>query len=105
MRTLLEDFYTGNLRPAERQMAPNSDLRRAVGRISRCEQQLRKQLDEAGQRHLTTLTEAQHEIDGITACENFILGFRLGVRMMAECMDEDDGDTRKVEDVGEETPE
>ena len=25
--------------------------------------------------------------------ENFVMGFRLGVRMMAECMDEDDGDT------------
>ena len=24
--------------------------------------------------------------------ENFILGFRLGVRMMAECMDANDGD-------------
>jgi len=33
-------------------------------------------------------------IDSITACENFISGFRLGVRMMAECMDENDGDIR-----------
>ena len=33
-------------------------------------------------------------IDSITALENFILGFRLGVRLMAECMDENDGDIR-----------
>ena len=104
MRTLLEDFYTGNLRPAERQMAPNSDLRRAVGRISRCEQQLRKHLNESEQMLLTKLTETHHEIDSITACENFILGFRLGARMMVECMDEDDGDTQKIDDAGEETP-
>ena len=34
----------------------------------------------------------------ITACENFVLGFRLGARIMAECMDEDDGNTQKVTD-------
>ncbi len=38
------------------------------------------------------LTSAQQEIDRITVMENFILGFRLGVRLMAECMDEDGGD-------------
>jgi len=38
--------------------------------------------------------ESQQEIDSITAMENFILGFRLGVRMMAECMDDNDGDIR-----------
>ncbi len=37
------------------------------------------------------LINAQQEIDSITVMENFILGFRLGVRLMAECMDEDDG--------------
>ena len=103
MRTLLEDFYMGNIRPAERQMTPNSDLQQKVDQIVQCEKQLREQLDEAGQRRLTELNEAHQEIDGITACDNFILGFRLGVRMMAECMDEDDGDTQKVEEAGEET--
>ena len=43
---------------------------------------------------LEKLIRSQHEIDSITALENFILGYRLGVRMMVECMDEDDGDTR-----------
>jgi len=43
---------------------------------------------------LARLVKAQHEIDAITATENFILGFRLGVRLMVECMDEDDGDIR-----------
>ena len=101
MRTILEDFYFGNIKPAERQMTPDSDLRQKVDRIVQCEKQIREQLDEAGQRQLTALTEAHHEMDGLTACENFILGFRLGVRMMVECMDEDDGDTQKVEETPE----
>ena len=38
--------------------------------------------------------EQQQLKKDITALENFILGFRLGVRMMAECMDDNDGDIR-----------
>ena len=43
---------------------------------------------------MAKLIESQQEIDSIMALENFILGFRLGVRIMAECMDENDGDIR-----------
>ena len=81
-------------------MAPNSELKRAVDRVARFENQLTEQLNEAGQTILAKLIESQHEIDDITALENFILGFRLGVRMMAECMDDHDGDTREVSDSG-----
>ena len=49
---------------------------------------------ETEQEILTKLIQSQHEINSITATENFILGFRLGVRLMAECMDDNDGDIR-----------
>lgn len=92
MRKLLEDFYHGNITPGERKMAPDSELRRAVGRVADCEDQLIKRLDKAEQDLLEELVETQHHLCGITAREDFILGFRLGVRMMAECMDDNDGD-------------
>ena len=66
----------------------------------RCERQLTEQLNEAEQIILNELVSAQHIVDSITALENFILGFRLGVRMMAECMDSGDGDIREVTDHG-----
>ena len=94
MRKILEDFYYGNISPGAQQMAPNSELKRAANRVARFENQLTEQLDEAGQTIQAKLIESQQEIDSITAMENFILGFRLGVRMMAECMDENDGDIR-----------
>ena len=100
MRKTLEDFYYGNISPGAQQMAPNSELKRAVDRVTRFESQLAEQLDKAGQTVLAKLIESQHEIDDITALENFILGFRLGVRMMAECMDDHDGDTWEVTDSG-----
>ena len=94
MRKTLEDFYYGNIAPGTRQITPNSELKRATDRVTRFESQLTERLDETGQTVLAKLIESQHEIDSITALENFILGFRLGVRMMAECMDDNDGDTR-----------
>ena len=100
MRKTLEDLYFGNITPNEQQMAPDSELKKAVDRVVHYENQLTELLDEDGQTILTKLIRSQHEINSITALENFILGFRLGARIMAECMDENDGDTREVTDRG-----
>ena len=94
MRNTLEDLYYGNITPNAQNMAPNSELKRATDRVTRFENQLTERLDEAGQAVLAKLIESQHEIDSITALENFILGFRLGAKIMMECMDENDGDIR-----------
>ena len=96
MRNTLEDLYYGNITPGTQQMVPNSELKRATDRVTRFEGQLTERLDKDGQEILAKLIESQHEIDSITALENFILGFRLGVRIMAESMDENDGDIRNV---------
>ena len=98
MRKTLKDFYYGNIRPCEQQMAASSDLRRAAEKLSRYEQQLIERLGEADQALLAELVSIQHDIDSITAQESFILGFRLDVRMMIECMDEDDGNIQNMED-------
>ena len=100
MRKTLEDLYYGNITPNEQKMAPDSELKKAVDRVTRCESQLTERLGEDEQTILTKLIRSQHEINSITALENFILGFRLGARIMAECMDENDGDTRDITDHG-----
>ncbi len=91
MRKILEDLYFGNIAPYEKRMATSSELRRLAKQASDCESQLAELLNEE-ERQLLNILNAQQEIDSITVMENFILGFRLGVRLMAECMDEDDGD-------------
>ena len=94
MRNTLENLYFGNITPCEQQMTPDSELKRVVDRVARYESQLTEQLGEAEQAVLAKLIESQREINSITARDNFILGFRLGIRMMAECMDGNDGDIR-----------
>ena len=94
MRNILEDLYYGNITPGAQQMAPNSELKRAVDRVTRFESQLTERLDEDGQTILAKLIESKDEVESITALENFILGFRLGVRLVAESMDDNDGDIK-----------
>ena len=94
MRNTLEDLYYGNITPGTQQMMPNSELKRATDRVVRFESQLTERLDEDGQALLAKLAESQCEINSISALENFILGFRLGTRIMMECMDENDGDIK-----------
>ena len=92
MRKTLEDFYYGNITPNEQRMTPGSEMAKAVAHVASCEKHLMEQLGETEQEILTKLIQSQHEINSITATENFILGFRLGIRLMAECMDENDDD-------------
>ena len=96
MRSTLEDLFYGNIVPNERKITANSELQRMVKRAAECERALAEQLDEKDRHTLTALTSAQQEINSITAIENFIMGFRLGVRLMMECMDEDDGDIQEM---------
>ena len=96
MRNTLEDLYYGNITPGVQQVAPNSELKRATDRVARFEDQLTERLDEDGKTILAKLIESKDEVESITALENFILGFRLGARLLAECMDDNDGDIRNV---------
>ena len=94
MRNTLEDLYYGNITPGKQQIVPDSELKRAMDRIARFESQLTERLDEDGQTILAKLMESQDEAYSITALENSILGFRLGARLMAESMDDNDGGIR-----------
>ena len=103
MRKTLEDLYYGNITPCEQQMVHGSELKCAVDRVTKCEEQLAELLDEEGRHILTRLTRSQQEIDSRTALENFVLGFRLGIRLMAECMDNNDAiSTAEVNNDGKE---
>lgn len=91
MRKLLEDFYCGNLIPGVQKITPDSELQKLMGKVAESETQLMERLDEPEKEILEELTSSQHLVNNMETMENFILGFRLGVRMMAECMDINDG--------------
>ena len=71
MRKTLENLYFGNITPNEQKMVPDSELKKAVDRVTRYESQLTELLGEDEQTILTKLIRSQHEINSITALENF----------------------------------
>ena len=49
---------------------------------------------------LLRLLNAENEISSTMSLENFILGFRLGMRMAMEALDEDDGSLTMYREEG-----
>lgn len=91
MRDTLEKLYFGNLTPNERQIEPGSALRKAMDQAEQQEEQLTAQLEGEEKTMLLRLLNAENEIASTFALENFVLGFRLGARMILEVLDENDG--------------
>ena len=91
MRETLEDLYYGNITPYDRQIRSGTSLMKAMEQSQECEEQLTKLLDGEAYSLLLRLINAENEIGGTLALENFILGFRLETRLILEALDEDDG--------------
>ena len=62
-----------------------------MDRAEQCEEKLTVLLEGEEKTMLLRLLNAENEISSTLALENFILGFRLGMRLAVEAMDEDDG--------------
>lgn len=91
MRTTLENLYYGNITPNDQQIRPGTPLARAMDQSAECEKKLTDLLDDDAQTLLLNLVNAENEIGSTLAMENFIMGFRLGVQLILEALDEDDG--------------
>ena len=91
MRETLEDLYYGNITPYDRQIRSGTSLMKAIEQSQECEEQLTKLLEGEAHSLLLQLINAENEIGSTLALENFILGFRLGTRLILEALDEDDG--------------
>ena len=86
MPKTLSDLFLGNIPLCEHSIPSTSPLRRLSNRLAQQEEKLSETLDEDCKAQLDQILNTQLEMDGVTTEENFILGFRLGVRLMAECL-------------------
>ena len=100
MRDTLENLYFGSITPNERQTRPNSSLQKAMDQSEECEEKLTTRLEEQDKVLLRRLLNAENEICSTMALKNFILGFRLGMRMAIEALDEDDGNLTMTQEEG-----
>lgn len=86
MTKTLKDLYYGNLTLFDHPIPSGSPIRKLSAHLTQCETKLKERLDGEEKALLENLLKTQQDMDGVTAEENFILGFRLGVQLMAECL-------------------
>lgn len=85
---ILKDFFHGNLAHADQQMMPGSDVTRAVANLSDAENMLARAFPQELQPLMERFMEAQGKMDVIMAEANYIVGFRIGARLMMEILDD-----------------
>lgn len=98
MRKILEDLYYGDITPNERIVKHGTSLQRAMEQAEECEEQLTALLEGEEKTLLLRLLNAENEIGSTLALENFILGFRLGVRLILEALVDGDGSLHDMEE-------
>ena len=84
MRDTLEDLYYGNITPCDKRIKSGTPLQWVLDEAEQCEERLAAKLDDEGKAQLHRMTDAENEAGSTIALENFILGFRLGMRLAVE---------------------
>ncbi len=86
--TILEDLWHGNIQPREWDKYRIEEHRNLVRLFERVENQLIATLNDSQKEELQKLKDLGDEMQMITECGAFILGFRLGVQLMVSSLAE-----------------
>ena len=91
---ILEDLYTGNVRPGERSFKQNSQYSRALAQAVESGDALSKSLTEEQNKLFEAYMDAQREVNILTDCETFIYSFKLGAKLMLDVLG--NGEMREI---------
>lgn len=84
MQSILEEFAYGNVSPEVRFFKRNSRYGEAMGALATNEEKLLGKLNGDEREIFQKFVDAQGEVNELTAVENLIYGFKLGLIMTAE---------------------
>lgn len=84
MKSVLEEFYIGNIIPNNQYFNKNSNLGKAMNIVETNEEKLLDLLKGKERELFIAFSGAQSEINGITAVQKFIEGFKLGMKFAIE---------------------
>ena len=85
---ILEEFYRGNLSPADKQMVKGSGMARAMDELSKAEELLAQTIPPEIKPALKRLTEAQITLNDLTAEAYYVDGFKTGAKFMLAIYDD-----------------
>ena len=84
MKSILEEFFYGNISPDVQSVEKDSPYHEVMGIISRTEAKLLDRLNGEEKEILQKFTDAQMELNRLTAINSQIYGYKLGLLMTAE---------------------
>ena len=84
MRSILEEFFYGNISPVVQLNKKDSEYDEVTQVIASAEDKLLKRLSEEEKELLQRYTEAQVQLNQLTAVKSQIYGYKLGLLMTAE---------------------
>ena len=96
MNDILNDFYRGNISPADKRMVAGSGMARAIAELSEAEEILEHTLQPELRPVLKRLTDAQITVNDLTAEAYYIDGFRTGARIMLAVHDDADENLKPI---------
>ncbi len=87
-KSILKDFYYGNIIPVKRKMVNGSEIKQAATEMIAAEKQLRAILQPEAIPLMERYMETQAELTSITEAEVYIEGFKTGARFVMEILDD-----------------
>lgn len=88
--SILEEFWYGNIEPAEYDTLPSREYKEMLQLISRNEDKLLATMTDAQKELFSRYTDCVREYQAMAECLLFQNSFRLGARMMLEVMEVSD---------------
>ncbi len=86
---ILEEFWYGNINPAERPFQRQRKFDKAFRMLTKNEEKLLESLNEQEKELFDKVKACYDEMIQITECQTFIKGFKLGARFVMACIEND----------------
>ena len=86
---ILEEFWYGNINPAERPFQRQRRFDNAFRMLTKNEEKLLEALNEQEKELLEKYKACYDEMIQTTECQTFIKGFKLGARFVIACFEND----------------
>lgn len=87
-KSILHEFYYGNINPNERPLIQSSECKQYHKIIVDSEGKLLKLLDDTEKELFQTFSDAQGKLSSVSIADGFVEGFCVGMRIAIEAMKE-----------------
>ncbi len=87
-KSIIKDFYYGNITPVERQIVNGSEIKRVAKELTAAENQLQTTLRPEAIPLMERYGKSQMELSSLVEAEAYIDDFKTGARFVIEILDD-----------------